>query len=347
MTMTMKKIILFLAAGLMAFSSCDDWTEVESLDISVATLESENSSLYNAYLEAVRAYKETDHQVTIAKFDNVSDTPSGRAEHLTTLPDSVDYIVLYNGGEVSDENYEEMTTVREDYGTKVLYEINYSTLVSEYKAYAEAGGTTEQNSYISSAVSTAVGYYSTYGYDGICVVYEGANPESCNDDALSELEDEQTAFFASIATWRTSNSSAVLLLEGTPQYILNYDSLVSSADYYIVPCESAQTYYELSYLVNLVTNYDSSFPTDRFVVGVTTVSLTDTDSTDGYFASTDEDGEEITAIVGAASWAVQTSSSYTRAGISVANAQVDYYNSSKIFPNIREAISIMNPTPLN
>ena len=90
-----------------------------------------------------------------------------------------------------------------------------------------------------------------------------------------------------------------------------------------------------------------NIPSDRFVIGVTTVSLTDPNATDGTFIDTDDNGNPLTAITGAAYWVSQITSGFTKAGICISNAQNDYYNIKFVYPNIRKAISIMNPSPLN
>ena len=61
---------------------------------------------------------------------------------------------------------------------------------------------------------------------------------------------------------------------------------------------------------------------------------------------TDRNGKEMTAIIGAAEWTAKSTSGVAKAGIAVENAQNDYFNLSEVYYNIREAISIMNPSPI-
>lgn len=99
----MKKNIIKLllaVAMLPAFVACDDWTETESLDIHRPTLEEQNPELHAQYMQALRDYKARDHKVVFAQIDNPSTAPSQRSEHIKTLPDSVDYIVLKNPADV-------------------------------------------------------------------------------------------------------------------------------------------------------------------------------------------------------------------------------------------------------
>lgn len=50
---------------------------------------------------------------------------------------------------------------------------------------------------------------------------------------------------------------------------------------------------------------------------------------------------------GAAQWVVSPASGYEKLGISIANAQNDYFNLTLVYKNIREAVDILNPAPKN
>ena len=86
-------------------------------------------------------------------------------------------------------------------------------------------------------------------------------------------------------------------------------------------------------------------PTDRLIIGVTAPALDGSDEL-GYFTQTDAAGKPISAIVGAASWVLELSG-YDKAGLAIDRAWNDYYDLNRIFPNIRQAIYIMNPVPEN
>lgn len=355
---------ILLAAAAVSSASCSEWTEPESVGFHYTTLEEKNPELYKAYFQSVRDYRDSDHKVVIAKFDNKATTPAGRAEHITCLPDSVDYIILYNP-EVSAAIADEMREVRELKGQKVLYQIEYKAIENEYKAYAEAWNDAHQpaegedeevpsdpadtlislNNYVSDAVKARTAYLAEYGYDGVNIVYSSRNPVSCTEDALDELKAAQAAFLAPIAEALASCPDALVFFEGTPQYILENVEIVENADYLIIPATGAVNEYELSYELGLA-NRHGNIPSDRFVVLVTTRSLVDPALTDGTFSGTDRNGKEMTAIIGAAEWTAKSTSGVVKAGIAVENAQNDYFNLSEVYYNIREAISIMNPSPI-
>ena len=89
-----KIVAALLFATNLAFVSCDDWTDVESIDIKQPNIEEQNPELYTKYLENLRQYKESEHKIVYVQFDNTHKGYQSRADHLTDLPDSIDIISL-------------------------------------------------------------------------------------------------------------------------------------------------------------------------------------------------------------------------------------------------------------
>ena len=86
---------VMLACSMMQFS-CSDWTDPESINIHTPSMEEQNPELYAQYLESLNNFKATDHQVVIVSVNNVSTVTTSRSQHLTDMPDSLDYICLNN-----------------------------------------------------------------------------------------------------------------------------------------------------------------------------------------------------------------------------------------------------------
>ncbi len=368
----LKKSALWVAAA-MLMVSCSDWTETESIKIKYPDLKKDNPELYEAYTQSLRDYRKSDHKVVVCKFDNKVKTPAGQAEHINALPDSVDYVILMTPGSVSKEISEEMFEVRNVKGMKVMYEISYSDIVAAYKSHVEwwksmhpdtpdsedeaeeqemnpsvpVDTLISQDNFVRAAVESQLKFFDQYGYDGLSVSYTGVNPLSISSANMPAYLEAQEAFFGKISEWRKANPTAKFFFEGTPQYVQGENaSLATGADYIIIPAESQLNAYGFSYLVNQSLRYDN-IPADRFIIGVTTVSITDPGDTKGTFIDTDDNGNPLTAIIGAAYWASQITSGFTKSGICISNAQNDYFNIQFVYPNIRKAISIMNPSPLN
>jgi len=358
-----------VVAAVALLASCSDWTETESLKIKYPDLRTDNPALYERYTQSLRDYRGSDHKVMIGKFDNKPTAPAGQAEHLNALPDSIDYVILMNPDNLGDEIQNEMAEVRSEKGMKVMYEISYADIISDYKTYVErwnaehpettpaegeepaptdpADTLVAQNPFVMDAVAAQLEYFSEYAYDGLNVSFTSINPLSVKDEDKPALLEDQEAFLGGIREWRRDNPDALFFYEGAPQYLLSEDmSIVTGADYIIIPAESQLNVYGFSYLVNQALRF-GNIPSDRFVIGVTTVSLTDPGDTKGTFIDTDDNGVQLTSITGAAYWATQKTSEFSKAGICVSNVQNDYFNIQFVYPNVRKAISIMNPSPLN
>ena len=91
----------------------------------------------------------------------------------------------------------------------------------------------------------------------------------------------------------------------------------------------------MSYLVLMASA--KGVPTDRFIIGVTTPYLSNMGDQYGMV-------NRRSAIVAAAEWTLQEVPDYIKAGISVDGVEQDYFNPTKIYPNVREAINILSPT---
>lgn len=123
---------LFSAMTLVAVASCSDWTDVESIKLNTPTIEEQNPELYAQYVKSLNEFKTSEHQVVITSIDNVSTIPTSRSQHLTDMPDSIDYICLNNIMEVSEVNASEMEEVRR-LGTKVLGLVDFDKIESAWK----------------------------------------------------------------------------------------------------------------------------------------------------------------------------------------------------------------------
>lgn len=363
----LKTIIRGVAAAfiaLTAFASCSDWTDTESVTLKEPDITQQNPELYAKYLESLREYKKEPHKVMVAKFDNKVAYPAGQGEHLTALPDSIDYVILNNADTLGDWCIQEMKDVREQKGTKTLYEINYKTIETAYKKKleeetqpetpaAEESGDNETGgdggeepvvdgflTFCEQQVDSYIALFSKYGYDGINVVYNGVNTLGLKEDEKAQLTARQNVFFGKIAAWKEANPDAVMLFEGTPQHLLYDNALLQKAAYLIIPASAALSADELKLQVEFAIS--DGVPTDRFLYGVSMPVAGDDET--GYFSATNADGSKMYAVMGAALNVIASDGDFTKAGICVDHVQQDYFNSTKVYKNIRESIELMNPS---
>lgn len=364
----MHTFLMLMAAGLMAFSACDKWTETEPVKVVYETLESKNPDLYAKYLQSLRDYHASAHQVLIAKFDNKAEAPSGRADHISCLPDSVDYVILNNPSLLNDQIRTEMGEIREKKGIRTLMNVSWDAMLAEYNAiladeadaknaewealsdeekeaqadkYAsDPRGTDTQERFVAwmgERVARELEIPGNEGFDGINVIFNGSNPSSFNEEKKEDVAARQQAFFSKVDAFVAAHAEGLVFFEGTPKYIVAGTEILKAAKFVIIPALSVTNTTGYSYAVNLALG--GNVPADRIVIGVTAIDITDPANTDGTFV-------EGTAIVGAANWAVAPAAGYGKCGVCVDHAQFDYYDITHVYSQISKAISIMNPSPV-
>ncbi len=360
------KLLLPLAAACVC-AACEEWTETERLDIRYPSLKEQNPELYARYLQALRAYKAREHKLAIVAIDNVATAPSQQNEHLTTLPDSIDWILLENPAELHPTLAAEFGQVRRK-GTRVGYTIDYDRIEARWAELLEeeesgAEPTDENNEddeepqpdpgvlleqrfldFCHEQVGEQLLVCDRYGYDGIALACTGRNMEGMAPEARAQYVARQEAFFGTVNAWLADRTDIELLFRGRPQYLAD-KSLLEGCACIILPATAAISQSELA--LTLAQASVEGVPADRLLVEVATVSPLDPTDETGYFLTTDDDGKSrLRAIKGAAQWVVAPAA-YPKAGIAVARAQNDYFNVALVYKNIREAISIMNPAPKN
>ena len=352
------KTIALSAAVILGAAACSKWTEQEPVDFNYLTIEDKNPELYAAYMQSIRDYHATEHQVLIARFDNKASAPAGRADHITCLPDSVDYVVLNNYEIINENTMNEVAEIHEKKAISTLIALDYARLDKEYKDYLdtqpeetpeetpevaeETEGETEpavdpRNQWFADKAAAFVAAAKQYGLDGIMVSYTGVGLLSLKEEEKAAVQAFQEAFFAPILSY-IAETGKMFFYEGNPTTLIAPQDVLAQATYIVVPAEDVTTIVGFNFAVMM--SMGAGIPSDRFVIGVTALNVTDETATDGLFSG------DITAIEGAGRWAVAPSADYTKAGVCVNHAQYDYYNMQNVYSGINAAIATMNPSPI-
>lgn len=133
----MKKIFKYTFPALIAcpmmLVACSEWTEPESITLRYPSIEEQNPELYAQYLESLNDFKVSEHSIVIVSMNNLSTAPANQSQHLTALPDSVDYICLNNIFDVNEIHITEMDEVRKK-GTKVVGLVDFDAIESAWQA---------------------------------------------------------------------------------------------------------------------------------------------------------------------------------------------------------------------
>ncbi|NDV79303.1 glycoside hydrolase family 18 [Dysgonomonas sp. 511] len=340
----------------LAFNSCDDWTDPESLDLKNPTLEDSNPQLYADYLKNLRDYKAGEHNAIFVSFDNPKTIPMKQAERLTALPDSVDFICLNNPDNLNSVTQEEMVKVENDKGTRVLYVIDYNGFEADWQAMEKANPKlTEEDAlqYLGGQIDAALALCDKYSYHGIVVDYTGRSLVSLTEPALALYNARQQNLFDRVMAWRETHKGKTLVLYSNIQYLVpeNMDML-EEYDYLVIKSASSTNADDLSVKTYLAVQAGKDavlgvegginpVPTDRFLACVQLPQADDKDKIIGYWNTLTGDNEKTIAALGAAQWVTQESPDFSRKGLFVMNVHNDYYN--RTYGYVRDIIRIMNP----
>ena len=115
--------LLFLTAFLLPVA-CDDWNEPEIVDIDINSAKEQNPELWARYMQALRTYKQSEHYLSYAHFDNSPEKSLNEGSYLRSLPDSLDIVTLGNSHQISDYDREDIPLLQEK-SIRVLYLIDY------------------------------------------------------------------------------------------------------------------------------------------------------------------------------------------------------------------------------
>ena len=340
----MKKMIyLFgcLATGLF-MASCD--TDVESVDINEPGIEGQNSALYESYLSNLRAYKQTSHKAVFGWFDNSAKTAVSQGQNIVAVPDSLDFLVISTPENLTAREYTEISTIREKKGIETLVEINFNSLSAEFdllkQAFEEnpdnAGKQYDKslNGYLVEQARQQLAYVEQYGLKGVVMTFYAKEKMYMTDQEKAAQTALENNFLGMARDWKERHSDKMLVLAGKPQYVEDTEVL-DMASYIVIPCEDADSEGGLTY--NITKAAVDGVPTDKFVPLVTLYSLDATDTKTGYWGNS-------YAALGAAKYCAAVHDGYTMAGLALKNIGNDYYHANFVYPVVREAINIVNPT---
>lgn len=330
----MKKILIL--AMTLVLSSCSGWVKPESLDYMPPRPSEQDPAGYAEYLAAVKAYKESGHNVMIVGMPGTSEAPVARPQHLMNMPDSADFICIKNADSLYPALAAEISEVYEKKGTRTLLYVDFAVIEEEWNAIEDAkadagkpaGTAAEAETFFRERTLAQTGNYSRYGFAGIIASFEG---NTTGNRALM-----QKGFLGVVSEWHKANPDAILILRGTIRNIdydnADYKVLIDDSLYQIVvSTEGSTSVVEINKQVTRILSYVPE--KQRRVVFEVTVPSSGTPEQTGATPQV------------AADWVVKGKerSDFMPYGVCVGNAYDDYWRQEQIYRNVRAAISIMNP----
>ncbi len=306
--MNTHKVILIIAviAGLSgSLVSCSKWTETENAGIMRLHPWEQNPALWETYTASLRSYKQSDHYLFYARFDNATGKPASEADFLRCLPDSLDYVSLTNAANFSDYDREDMEWMH-SIGTKVLYGIDL-----DKEAFTDVSAL---NSYLDKVVASV----KENGLDGWAFTATYRLGNTLNESLASTLVTKLSA---------AKTTGQALVFEGNPMFVPEAER--GKVDLYVLDTESTAYTQELMFQVRTATDY-AGVSADKLLLAA------------GMDATIQNEDREDCAAVG--ELAKRVVSLGPLAGLGIYGIASDYYSYAGTYVVSRAAIQLLNPS---
>lgn len=365
MNKNIKYLAMAAVVGLASASltSCHEWTEPESIDIEYPTAEDDPN--YPAYLEDLRAYRATDHRDVYAWVNLSENGPLNESERLTSLPDSIDVLVLSTVGDIHPTVLADFAKVREQKGMKAIYQIDFDAIKAQYVALCEAlskqrsdlsleyalredanepevqdelAARLEQladpdfTDYVLEALTKGLNYANNSGLDGVIFAFNGKATNHLTPAELVDYTRQENLFIRAAADWHRRHPEMKYDFLGQPQNISDPELLNQFEHLFIRQGLDATNSSLYSFYYTLATT--DNVPTSKLGMMTTFISSDPDDALTGVFTN------GTYALQGFAQW-VRTAP-VTCVGIQ--NVQNDYFTPEFTYPNVRAVIQAANPS---
>ncbi|MBR1890042.1 MAG: hypothetical protein IJ816_05385 [Alloprevotella sp.] len=336
-----RNIIKFLSlamllVGATAFTACND---TEAVDLVEPSIQNQNPELYAQYLQNLRAYKNSEHVLVYTWFDNSNKTPNSRAEHIADLPDSVDIVALTNPEALAQWELQEIQSLRSEKNIRFIYDVDFDAIKADYNALLEVATEEEPVStdfigYLVENLETKLSFADRFGFDGICIAYQGKSTRHMQAAALREYQANERAFFGILSNWHARHPNALLTFFGNPQNVADA-TLLADCLHLLVDGTSSLSADALTQALLLAQVEDLTEPSYGIVVN--NFDVNDENETIGYFS----DGSF--AVDGLAVWAPEAHGDVKVQAVGVKGVSSDYFDAQKVYSHTRALISSVNP----
>lgn len=337
--------ISLIATAALTVSSCSEWTETESIKIDPRPTPAESDPAgYAEYLADLRDYKNSDHKIMMVTVRSAEE-PSRQNQHLMTLPDSIDYVMLKGVTRLGTAIRSEMREVKDQKGTKVFCVVDYVSIVDAWGSLWQGTAdnpdapddrtSAEFADYTAEQTGQQLALYDDYEFDGVEISYLG---NRSGEFAIAG----QDAFIAEVTEWSDSHSDAEMVFRGYWNNLAD-KTILEKCTYLVGTPLSSITAAPSGKIEDDVAAMDAFFynagrltdtPNDRMIYEVSIADINDPRPVG------------VSPRI-AAAWSLYlmperpATRYFEKRGIAVDNAQDDYFNVGMIYTNIRQAIGIM------
>lgn len=335
----------------VAMTSCDDWTEPESVDINYGTID--QAPDYQAYLESLRAYRASDHKKVYAWVSLPVTGPQNQSHRLTALPDSIDVVVIETPEEIHPTCVADIKSVRTTKAMEVIYCVDFDALKADYTALCEelagqrdlltpdpeTGEVTvpaeledpEFNDWMLAQLTAKLALVKSNNFTGVMFAFNGRSTSHMQPADLKVYMEQQLMFMSVASDWHQRNPDYTFDFMGYPQFV--EDKSIFDEFRMLFLRQGLEATNSDLYTYYLTKAAEEGVPTEKLAMMSTFTSNDELDVTTGVFS----DGSRAIDAIGA--WA----NANPVCGIGIQLVQNDYFNAGT-YPAVRNAIQELNPS---
>lgn len=371
----MKKISLLYTLCLSLLTSifvgCSDWTDMEAKSFPEEVTSDE-------YYAALRAYKQSDHQVSFGWYGGWTGDGAYMKNSLAGLPDSLDIVSLWNNSKnLTEKQKKDLAFVQQVKGTKVVvcqiignvgdgFTPSYVTDKWEENGYGSDReainafwGFDETNQ---EAMEAAIRKYARavadtinyYGYDGFDIDYEPNAGPYVGNLVMSGNNSRFAIFLEELSKYLgpKSGTGKLLMIDGEPQSITDQPQVGHYFDYFVIQAYNPGSDSNLdgrllggpgAYRCGLMETFGKELGEERVTnMTIMTENFEAVDAAmNGGYSYRDRYGNSMLSLEGMARW--KPTNGFNKGGVGVYHLEAGFGTTPEC-KNMRKAIQIMNPS---
>lgn len=323
------KYIFFIAMAAVMTMGCSEWVTPERV---ITQHPDEQSPILkdDAYWQALRAYKQTEHKIAFGWYGSWTANGASYQSRLVSAPDSMDIISIWSQWHsLTPEQIADKEYVQKVKGTKVTF----TTFLDNIPAEFRAGDTPTEEEIAIFAKAWACDSIAKYNYDGLDIDYEpgyGASGPLVGNpcpELFNVLIRELGKYLGP-----KSGTGKLLMIDGVPYAVRG--EMAEYFDYGIVQAYASSGYTDLQNRFNNA--YNAGWKPEQYIFAENFESYWQ----NGGVTHTTREGETVNSLLGMARF---NPTQGFCAGFGAYHMEYEYANSSKPYKYMREAIQDVNP----
>lgn len=326
---TILKYMFFIAVAIAMTMGCSDWVTPERIIIQHPE---EQSPIVkdDAYWQALREYKQTEHKIAFGWYGSWTATSASYQSRLVSAPDSMDIISIWSQWHsLTPEQIADKEYVQKVKGTKVTFTTFLDNLPEEFRA----GEVPTEEEIAIFAAAWGRDSIAKYNYDGMDIDYEpgyGASGPLVGNpcpELFNVLIRELGKYLGP-----KSGTGKLLIIDGVPYAVR--DEMAEYFDYGIVQAYASSGYTDLQNRFNNA--YNVGWKPEQYIFAENFESYWQ----NGGVSHVTREGETVNSLLGMARF---NPTQGFCAGFGAYHMEYEYGNSTKPYKYMREAIQDVNP----